>query len=274
MIQWLTRQRTQVERAFKEHTRLAPSFIIIGAQRAGTTSLYNYLAGHPDLIPARRTEIHFFDRNYHRGAAWYRHQFRAARASVFNRRLITGESTPYYLFHPLVPERVRQTFPDIKLIVLLRNPVDRAFSHYHYSVKLGVETLTFEEAVAREPERLAGERERLCREPRYHSESHIHYSYLARSLYGDQLTRWMDLFPREQFLILRCEDMDADPPAVLRPAFDFLGLPAHPLDHYRRYNASSYTPMNPATRASLLDYFAPHNERLYRLLDRDFDWDR
>jgi hypothetical protein len=260
-------------RFIKTYTRLAPSFIIIGAQRAGTTSLYTYLSEHPDIVPARQKEIHFFDRNYQRGIDWYRHQFRTAPRAVWSSRPITGESTPYYLFHPLVAQRIQQSFPAIKLIVLLRNPVDRAFSHYHHSIQLGAETLLFEEAIAREPERLAGERERLIREPYYVSEPHIRYSYQARGVYVDQIASWLDVFPREQMLILKSEDLYADPPAVLQEVCSFLGLPFYRSARYQKYNQLDYSVMFPAIRITLLEYFAPHNERLYRLLGRDFGWD-
>ncbi len=130
----------------------APAFVIVGAQRGGTTSLYRYLAAHPGVLPASRKELHYFTNRHDRGPDWYRSQFPPTPPGT-----ITGESTPYYLFHPHAPRRLHAFAPDVKLIVLLRNPVDRAYSHYQLQVRRRHETLPFEEAIAREEERLAGE---------------------------------------------------------------------------------------------------------------------
>jgi len=258
-----------------DHLRLHPSFLIIGAQRAGTTSLYNYLCEHPSVLPAARKELHFFDRAYSRGLSYYFRQYPTVWRSAlpFGPRLITGESTPYYLFHPLVAGRVRHALPTVKLIVLLRNPVDRALSHYHHSVNKAAEPLSFEAAIDREAERLAGEFERLCSEPGYHSPAFNRYSYLARGVYVDQLERWMNVFPREQFLILRSEDLYANPKVALQSVFAFLRLPTCDINTSEQHNRQDYAAMNPATRARLREYFAPHNARLYRFLNRDFGWE-
>jgi hypothetical protein len=115
--------------------RLLPNFIIIGSARSGTTSLYNYLVQHPGIAPALRKEVHFFDYNYQRGCSWYQGQFPTHpymhyMQTIHRQAMITGEASPYYLFHPYVPQRVAQLLPEIKLIALLRNPIERAFSHY------------------------------------------------------------------------------------------------------------------------------------------------
>jgi|SRR5690242_3518862 len=121
---------------------ILPHFLIIGAQRCGTTSLFEYLARHPDVAPPSAKELHFFDSEYHKGDAWYRERFPSLRNGF-----ITGEATPYYIFHPHTPTRVRDWNSKVKLIVLLRNPVDRAYSHYHHEVRLGTESLDFETAL-------------------------------------------------------------------------------------------------------------------------------
>lgn len=259
--------------ALRERARPSPTFIIIGAQRAGTTSLYNYLTQHPAVIAARRKELHFFDRSFHLGIGWYRRQFRKPPLLRIGARLITGESTPYYLFHPLVAERVWQAFPEMKLIALLRNPVDRALSHYHFSVRLGHETLSFEDALAQEADRLAGERERLCTQPGYQSHAYVNFSYQARGMYADQLEMWLRRFPREQLLILRSEDLYRSPSHVLNTVCDFLSLPPCTVEVFERYNHNEYPPMNPATRARLHDSFAPLNRRLHEIAGRDFEWE-
>jgi hypothetical protein len=259
---------------------LLPDFVIIGGQKCGTSSLYNYLGGYPEIAPAFRKELHFFDRNGGKGnilryrayfpTSLYKRRFEWTRSSD----LITGEATPYYLFYPLAPERVRDVIPRAKLIALLRDPVDRAYSHYHHVVRLGMEKLSFEEAIEREAERLDGERERLLRGGNYDSFSHRKHSYLSRSIYVDQIRNWRDHFPEEQLLILRSEDLFADPASVLSQTLDFLGLPPLEREEYSKDNKGSYLKMDPATKSYLIEYFRPHNERLYEYLGRDFGWDR
>lgn len=261
--------------------RVLPDFVIIGGQKCGTTSLYNYLVEHPNVAPARNKETRFFHtRRYGRGQLWYRASFitagRKRRAETDgSRTLVTGESTPEYLFFPQVPARVRQTIPQVKLIALLRNPVDRAFSHYHHKVRNGRESLTFEEAVNREADRLAGERERVRKDPYYYSYNLDHYSYLSRGLYLEQLEAWREYFPPEQVMILRSEDLYKDAGAVVERTVRFLGLHTATPQNYPTHNVGGYEDeMDPALRTDLLEYFRPYNQRLYEYLGTDLGWDR
>jgi hypothetical protein len=248
-----------------------PSAVIIGAQRSGTTSLFNYLTQHPDLLAPLGKELHYFDFHYHRGIRWYRGRF------PYQHRLRNGtltiEASPYYLIHPLVPARVAALLPEVKLIAVLRNPVDRALSHYQHEVRDGREQLSFEEAVAREPERIAGEEERLEREPGYYSFAHHRYSYLRRGEYLDQLQRWTRHFPRSRLLILQSEQLFREPVATTARVHEFLGLPPHPLAKYDRFLQGSYDrAMPPELRARLAARFEPHNRALYQWLGEEFDW--
>jgi hypothetical protein len=257
--------------------RLLPDYLIIGTQRGGTTSLYKYLVRHPAAAHALTKELRFFDLNYGRGLAWYRSRFPSRRYRALLRRrgvdLVVGEASPDYLFHPHAPRRIREALPRVKLIVLLRNPIERAYSHYWHQVRRGHETLSFDDAVARETERLEGELERMLLDPSYLSYERHHHSYLARGVYVDQLRAWMDLFPREHFLIERSEDFFEHPPLVFKRVLEFLGLPDMQLEEYETFNAFTSGAMNPTTRQVLLDYFQPHNARLYQFLGRDFGWD-
>lgn len=259
--------------------RLLPDFIIIGAQRCGTTSLYFYLTKHPCIVPAFTKEVHFFDKNFVKGVAWYRAHFpsfsyRTYVEQIRKQNLVTGEATPYYIFHPAAPKRISEVVPEVKLIALLRNPVDRAYSHYQYEVRRGRETLSFEDAIGREVERLSGERERILRDGSYYSFNHQRYSYLSRGIYMDQLRTWIGLFPKEQMLILKSGDFYADPPTMLGRILEFLNLPSWELKEYKTYNRASYPRMNAVTRKRLIDYFNPHNQRLYEYLGMSLDWDR
>jgi hypothetical protein len=269
-----------VQRAFRRLTawgRILPDFIIIGAQRCGTTSLYNYLADHPDVASAFMKETHFFDIHFSRGLGWYRAHFPSAAYRLLlqllrHRRLVVGEATPYYLFYPHAPRRVREAVPDAKLIMLLRNPIDRAYSHYHHEVSMGVETASFEEALAREEAALPEETTRVLADECFHSFAHFHYSYLARGIYVDQLELWAKFFGRDQLLILKSEDFYADPAAVVGQVFQFLDLPAWTSGTYRKYNLAHYADMEPATRERLAAFFLPHNQRLYKVGGMDFGW--
>ena len=257
--------------------REAPDFIVIGSTRCGSTSIYHYLSAHPCIAPAVRKEIHFFDNHYRKGAAWYRSQFpslafgRTVRA--FRRReFATGESTPYYLFHPLAARRIAETAPSVKLIALLRDPVERAWGDYNNKVARGFETRSFEDALALEAERVRGEEERLLADDGYYSFAHQHFTSRSTGIDADQLVRWLESFPREQLLVVRSEDLYADPIAVTRQVTDFLGLPDWlPRDttvHHRRAKA----PMKAGTRRELTEFYRPHNARLAKLLGVDLGW--
>ena len=244
-----------------------PDFLIIGAQKCGTTSLYHYLVQHPQIVPALQKEVHFFDLNFDKGLEWYQAQFQPLNSQ---NNLITGEASPYYIFHPLVPERVYQLFPKVKLIALLRNPVDRAISHYYHEVRLGYETMGLEDAIASEPIRLKGEIEKIIADGNYYSFNHRHFTYLSRGIYIDQLQTWMKYFPKEQFLIIPSDDLFINPDRTLTKVFEFLGLPAYQLTHYTKYNSGEYPPISQEIYQQLQAYFKPHNQKLETLLAQKF----
>jgi hypothetical protein len=272
----------KVYRGITSPIRLLPDFLIIGTQRGGTTSLFHYLEEHPSVAAAVNKDLHFFDRKYSRGLGWYRGHFptriERRRATRRGCALLTGEASPSYLFHPYAPVRVKQALPAVKLIVLLRNPVSRAYSQYCHAVELGHETLPFEGAIAGEVERTAAEREKIIEQPGYYSEAFKHRSYLSKGMYAEQLQAWMGLFAPEQFLILRSEDFYADPAATFGRVLTFLDLPHMELEAkervFKQYNNNIYSSrLDPRLRRRLVEYFRPHNARLYDLLGVDFGWD-
>jgi sulfotransferase family protein len=261
--------------------RPMPDFLIIGAQRCGTTSLYKYLTEHPLVVSAlmKTKGVHFFDTRYDKGVDWYRAHFPTSLYRRWFRRchgadLVTGEASPYYLFHPHVPYRVATHVPQAKIIVMLRDPIERAYSQWQHELSRGFEDApTFEEALDREEGRLAGEVGRMNADPNYKSFSHQHHSYMARSRYAEQLDVYWSLFPASQILAVKSEDFFSDPGMEYARVLEFLGLPAHDLGDYKKHNGYKRTAMDPATRERLVEHFAPSNRRLVEMLGPRFSWD-
>jgi hypothetical protein len=262
-----------------------PDFLIIGTKRGGTTSLWFALAEHPDVAPLfppaqELKSPHYFDIHYNRGPRWYRSFFltdrqRRRRERHSGRRVITGEASPYYMFHPLAAERIAQDLPDVKLIVSLRDPVERLWSHYNERLAGHTETLSIEDALAAEPGRLAGEAERIIAEqPDYYSFHHDLSSYRARGCYLEHLQPYLDRFGPEQLLILGAEDYYRDPTGELKKVADFLGISAFPEQKGEpaHYNKLPRATMPDAVRAELVEYYRPHVQALQEALGHDFQW--
>ncbi len=232
--------------------RKLPDFLIIGAQRSGTSTLYQYLARHPDVRGAFRKEVHYFDIHYDRGLDWYR--------ACFPFRGVTGESSPSYLVHPEVPARVRAVLPEVKLIAILRNPVERAYSAYQRNLRRGRESRPFGEAV-------------------FGRADSLEFAYLERGLYAEQLERWLQHFPRTQLLVIGAEKFFSETAPVLQRVCAFLELPAWAGDAAvkrwvaQKYSYRRYAEMDESVRQKLTGYYRPHNERLYRLVDENFGWE-
>ena len=249
--------------------RPLPDFLIIGAQKAGTTALYAYLRRHPAITGPSWKEVSYFDRHYERGEAWYRGNFPNR---VRARGKLVGEASPSYIFHPLGPERVKALVPEARLVALVRNPVERALSHYHHEVALGREPLSFEDALDAEEERLRGEKERLAADSSYFSRAWWSHAYKARGRYAEQLERWLAVFPRERLLILPSEDLGGEPERTHARVLDFLGAAPHRLDAYPRVYERQYEAMSAETRKRLAAEFEAPNRRRYELLGRDLGW--
>ena len=211
--------------------------------------------------------VHYFDSNYPRGLRWYRSHFPLQAGGRHLTRpdlrpAIAGEASPYYLFHPLAAERLARDFPAVRIIVSLRDPIDRAYSHYKEAVFHSRETLSFEAALAAEDERLHGEAERIAAEPGYRSITHEHLSYLTQSRYFDMLPRWFSLFPREQFHFLVSEEFYADPDREVNEVWRFLGLAPRKLLSRTRHNHQAAPGIRPETREQLQEALADHNRSL------------
>lgn len=253
---------------YKVQSRL-PDFLIIGAQKAGTTSLYHYLIQHPNIDAAVTKEVHYFDVFFEKEKDWYVDQFPSLKTCNDH---LTGEATPYYIFHPNAPNRIYDMMPRTKIIVLLRNPIDRAYSHYHHAVRNLGEILSFEDAINKEEERLNGELEKFQSESNYNSINYQHYSYLKRGIYVDQLQLWYKLFPKDQILVLNYELFFSGLPRSMNAVTDFLGISNYEFQ-IEPLNQGKYDPMNIQTRNLLREYFYLHNQRLFKYLGQTYEWD-
>ncbi len=252
--------------------RPLPDALIIGAQKAGTTALYAYLRWHPQVLGPSWKEVNYFDRHYRRGERWYRGHFPNRLRLRRIHDPIVAEASTGYLFHPLGPERVKALIPRARLIALVRDPVDRAYSHYQHEVALGRERLSFEAAIDREDERMEGELERMLADPGYFSYAWWNYTYLARGRYAEQLERWLEVFPREQLLVVPMDDLRDAPRETYARVLDYIGARPHELDDYPRIFSREYSDMSPETRRRLSEYYAEPNRRLYALLERELEW--
>jgi len=242
---------------------MGSNFLIIGCQRGGTTSMYNYISSHPKVKPASQKEVHFFDIYYHKGIEWYKEQF--------PNNVITGEASPYYIIHPHAPRRIAEDMPDVKIIVLLRNPIDRAYSHYCHEIRLGAEILSFEDAIKQESQRLEGELEKMLNDESYYSYAHQHFTYLERGKYIQQLENWFRYFKDDQILILKSESLFEDLNETMKDVFEFLNLPDQKTEH-KVFNLGNNPPLEKELRKEISEFFTPYNEKLYSYLGKNFHW--
>jgi hypothetical protein len=245
-----------------------PDFIMIGAQRSGTTTFYHSLISHSGVAKAIRKEVHYFDLYYNNGRSWYEKMF------VEKRGRISGEASPYYIALPYVPQRIWETIPEVKLIALLRNPVDRAYGHYHHEVRAKHEKRTFEEAIAREAAMLGNYEKELWRAQHAFWQQHNWYSYQTRGYYAQQLKWFKEVFSEEQLLVIRSEDYFANPKEQLVVALEYLGLESEALKISSKPSSRYEESMKEETRQQLIEHFRPHNAALEELLGRDFGWDK
>jgi Sulfotransferase domain len=260
VAQWRVQARTPTGR-----WRRLPDLIVIGGQRCGTSTLYRHLGRHPDVSPSLRKEVEYFSRRYGRGERWYRAHFALDAPS----HRLCFEATPDYLFHPLAAARAATVVPEARLVVMLRDPVARAWSHYHHMVALGHEHLEFEAAVAAEPDRCADDLARLGDDPLHDPVALLRYSYLARGRYAEQLARWFEHFPRDRLLVVRSEEFFADPRGSYHQILDFAGLPSWEPEHFTNVSRPLGTgppPIPSPTRDRLGEAFARPNQDLATLL--------
>jgi hypothetical protein len=241
--------------------RMLPDFMVIGFPKCGTTSLYGFLTKHPSICAAFQKETTFFTLSYRRGMLWYRAFFPTVIEKRFSelrgRKFITGEASPGYVYFPDIHGKIFRMNPKIRLIALMRNPVDRAYSNYMHLVRRGYDK-SMEEAIQDDVEN------KQARPPSY--------NILTGGIYFEPLKCLLEVVPRGQVLLLKAEDFFDNPKKITNECFRFLGLPEHELGGYPKLNKGEYGGMDAETRARLEEFYRPHNAMLYRLVGRDFGW--
>jgi hypothetical protein len=257
--------------------RMKPDFLLIGAQRCGTSSLFRALMAHPQILrPVMHKGVNYFDLNHFRGEAWYRAHFPIRSVAEARTRKYGAphvfEASGYYIYHPFAAQRIRRDLPDVKLIALLRDPVERAYSAYQHELARGFEWETFECALDLEDQRLVAEVERMAYDETYESFAHRHHSYTRRGQYAEQLAVYAELFGRSNMLLIESESFFADPQAQYRRVVDFLDLADVIPAQFGRHNAQPRADMGTRTRRRLEEHFAEHDARLEEFLGGPARW--
>ena len=255
--------------------RSLPDFIIIGTARSGSTSLYYNICQHPCVLSAAYDELGYFDSNFHLGLNWYRSLF----PTLFSKWIlkqkkqfaITGEDTPFYIWNPLVAKRILKIIPNIKLIVLFRNPVDRAYSNYHLGVRAGSEKLSFEDAIQMELKKLDKINDEIEQDVNKYTTPR---SYIAKGFYADQLKIWLELFSSEQLMIVSTEDLESNPQKTLDRIYNFLKIPKNHRLIPEKQKIAAYPKMKNKTREFLIDLYKKNNAELFTMIGQKFDWDK
>ena len=276
--------RFSFEKLYRKMTsrlRQLPDFIIIGAGRAGTTALYSYLIQHP-LIAAASTDnnesvadLHFFEYIISNNIQWYRSHFPIlfSKSNKHKNSFITGEYTSTYMYHPDVPKRIFNLLPKIKLIVILRNPIDKAYSTYQQQFRFGEYTTSFEDTINAEFRRIDLNKDfPELNSNNYDFENFVAQNIIRHGVSADYLETWLKIFDRKQILILNSDDLKKSTKETLRRVFNFLNVSNYDIKDTSQVNVGKYPTINKITRKKLIEFFKPHNQRLNKLLDTEFDW--
>ena len=260
--------------------RMRPSFVLAGAQRCGTTSLYRALIDHPSVLsPVHHKGVNYFDVNYEAGWEWYLGHFplrslASLRARGTGAEPVTFDASGYYSYHPHAARRLGADLPDVKVLLMVRDPVERAYSAYKHELGRRFETEDFLRALQLEDERVEPELARMHSDEGYASFTHRHNSYRRRGQYAEQLSRLREQVGPDRVLVVDSHDFFTQPEVEYARVLGFLGLQPHLPARFDRWNARPGSDMPSDARRFLSEAFAPHNEELGRLLGRPPSWCR
>ena len=254
---------------------MPPNFFVIGGVRCGTTSLYHYLGQHNCIKQAAYDELGYFDDNFHLGLNWYRSLFptKFIRKKIESeyKKFLTYDVTPFYIYNPLVVDRIFKFSPNAKIIAALRNPIDRAYSNYNNRMQDEGDTkTTFEEIVYSEIEKI--ENNENNQENNAFLVDEFYELLLARGFYAKQLEFWFKKFPRKNILLISSEELAVNTDKTISEIFEFLEVPDQKINDLTKQNKIKYPKMKDSTREILINFFKPHNEKLFGMLGRRFNW--
>jgi hypothetical protein len=257
--------------------RVLPDFMIIGMQKSGSSALYDYIIKHPNVYPALRKETHYFELK--KGTRWYKSYFPTVFTKFYVTKIkkqifLTGEATPNYTFFPFSAEKIKQMVPNAKFIVIMRNPVDRTFSQYQMKVRKHQESLSFEDSLKQENNRLIREAN-VSDDEYYNSKNFNRFAYITRGRYAEQLEIWFKIFPKENIFTISTEELEKDQTGTMKKIFEFLNLSEYTINDLEKVFTGNYKDkINSETRKKIVEYFKPHNRKLYELIGKEFDWDK
>lgn len=254
--------------------RPLPDFIIVGAQKAGTTSLYDYLDQHANIRMSKPLkEVQYFSYDYHKGINWYRSNF-PIKPLLRPEKTLIGEASPYYLFHPHSANRIHASLPNAKIIAVLRDPTERAISHYFHELRHNTETKEIFEALKLEESRIAPELKRMLNDENYESKIHQNLSYKSRGLYLTQLKKYFDLFDSKNILVINSNDLFSDPISTVRRVCQFLEVDdmVRNIDVSPKNVGSNKSKVSEDVYSYLNSFFRDENKKLFDFLGEDFGW--
>ena len=265
-------------RIITSNLRVLPDFILIGGTRSGVMTLTKYINEHPNTYTVRN--IHFFGYAYSNKVEWYKRHFPTNFYKNYfklkhKHGLVVGESTGTYFFHPMVSKRIKEHVPNVKLIVMLKNPTVSIYSRYWMFRNEGLESSSFEDVIKMEMERIKiGDERNELRVNNPDFDDRVNFNYLRHCNYAEKLKTWLKEFKKEQILILTNDEFNADIDKTLKQTFEFLDLPNYTIKNKFKHNVGKYPKMQESTRKLLVDYFRPHNQELYKLIGKELDWDK
>ena len=266
-----TFSKVGMKRILTASSRVLPDFLVLGVHKSGTSTLYNELVKHPNILSAADKEIHYFNA-YFGSESWYRSNFPTKKEMEKgkNGKSITGEATAQYLFHPLVPKRVHNLLPNIEFLVVLRNPVERAFSHYNNNIRKGIEPLPFKDALQKRKNDLK-EAEKMVREGDLQANRFFErYSYLEKGKYVEQFERWFEFFPKEKFFVFQTTEFQQN---TWNKIFDFLNVSHLNIKDTPKLGKYDYSPIDAETKEWLNEFYKPYNEKLEKMFKIKLNWD-
>jgi hypothetical protein len=259
-------------------SRMMPDIFIGGVQKGGTSSLYYAMVQHPQIIPGKRKEIFYYNitPNYGKGLSYYKQFFGTSLYKTFKtisggKPVHTIDATTHMLDCKEAPSRILNDVLNAKMIFILRDPSERAFSQYKMSVKKGFEKTSFENALKLEEERIKDGLTHVLADPK-HNYAYQRLAYRSKGLYADHLKYWFNNFPKENIHVINAEEFYKAPSSVYKELCRFLDIDENISVKFEKKNEGKEGTMDPKTKAALQEFYKPHNEELYKLLNKRYDW--